>query len=523
MNTSALRSHAGRGQMPRVLDDLPALAAARWGERRALVTPAGTYTFQDLDQRIDRMAGALARRDLAAGDRVVLHLFNGLEWITAYFAIARLGAVVVPANALLAPDEVRYIAEDCQAAGLIAAADRLEAIGRPQWPGAPRVRIAVGGSSAGCVEWDALADERGAAPPAHIGATPDDLATLGYTSGTTGRPKGALLTHRAIVTNVAMTALMHARSADDVIVSALPCSHVYGNVVMNGAFLVGYTLVLMRRFDADSALDAIERHRATMFEGVPTMYYGLLGASSLSDARVRTLTRCTVGGQTMPLPQMQEVEQRLGCPLLELGGMTELAGLGTTHPYHVPGRLGSIGQPLPFNECRIVALDDATRVLGHDEPGELMIRGPSVMRGYHAQPEATAEALTAEGWLHSGDIARRDADGYLWIVDRKKEMVLSGGYNVYPSELERVIASHPSVAVVAVGGVADARLGEAAHAFIVLRPGSTASATELEAYCRERLATYKLPRAFHFVTDLPKTSTGKIVRRALKDVVPATP
>jgi long-chain acyl-CoA synthetase len=315
-----------------------------------------------------------------------------------------------------------------------------------------------------------------------------------------------------------MTAVMHARSVADTVVTALPCTHVYGNVVMNGAFLCGYTLVLQPRFEAEAALEAIERHRATIFEGVPTMYYYLLGSEAVSRRDLSSLTRCTVGGQTMTLPQMEEVERRLGCPLLELWGMTEIAGLGTTHPAYAPPKLGSIGQPLPFSECRIAALDDATKTLPDNEIGELMFRGPTVMQRYHQRPDATRETLRPDGWLHTGDIARRDSDGYFFIVDRKKEMIITAGYNIYPSELERVIAAHPAVQMVAVGGVPDEVKGELAHAFVVLKPNAGVTELELLGHCKTRLAAYKVPKAVHFVRDLPKTSTGKILRRALHTI-----
>jgi long-chain acyl-CoA synthetase len=284
---------------------------------------------------------------------------------------------------------------------------------------------------------------------------------------------------------------------------------------MNGTFLCGYELNLLERFDVDTALEAIERHRVTLFEGVPTMYYYLLGAPTLGKTDLTSLTRATVGGQTMPESQLRECVQRLGVPILELWGMTEIAGLGTTHPAYGPPRLGSIGQALPYSQCRIASLKIPSRCAENGEPGELHFRGPTVMQGYHERPEATAEALMPDGWLRTGDIAYADDQGYLFVVDRLKEMIITSGFNIYPSEVERVIATHPAVQMVAVAGVADEAKGELAVAYVVVKPGQSVDSEALMSHCRAELAAYKVPRAVQFVADLPKTSTGKIMRRAL--------
>jgi len=505
------------GSHPSTLGQLPERAARLFGNRTALHTTSGSFDFAEIDRRTTAFAVGLRSIDIRPGDRVVLQLPNGVDWIVAYYAIARIGATVVPANILLVSDEIRFMANDCQAVAVIAPGDRIDALRASPAPSTVTQYIGVGpGCPPRCVRFSDLGSTTADGHPAVD--DPIQIATIGYTSGTTGQPKGALLTHRAIVLNTAMTANMHARTLHDTVVSALPCSHVYGNIVMNGAFFCGYTLVLLERFDADAVLSAIDAYRATLFEGVPTMYYYLLGAEGLGGKDLSSLTRCTVGGQTMPLPQMEEVERRLGCPLVELWGMTEIAGLGTTHPVYAPPRLGSIGQALPFNECRIAALDDARRMLPDGESGELMIRGPTVMQGYYGNSAASGETLRADRWMHTGDIAYRDSDGYFYILDRKKEMIITAGYNIYPSELERVIAQHPAVAMVAVGGVPDAAKGELAKAYVVLKANGVVTADELIVHCRRHLAAYKVPKAIQFVRDLPKTSTGKIVRRDLRSL-----
>ena len=280
------------------------------------------------------------------------------------------------------------------------------------------------------------------------------------------------------------------------------------------------TLVLHAAFVESEVLGSIERHRATMFEGVPTMYLYLLNHPDLETTDLSSLTRCTVGGQTMAVGKMQEVEERFGCPLLELWGMTEIAGLGTTHPLYGPNRHGSIGIPLPFTDARIAHVEDADVTLPTGEVGELMMRGPIVMQGYHGNERATAETIEPDGWLHTGDLARMDADGYVFVVDRKKDMILTAGYNVYPAEIERVLGVHPAVAMVAVGPLHDEAKGELAKAYVVLKPDTTATEAELIAFCRSDLAAYKVPRVVQFVDDLPKTSTGKIMRRELRTLDP---
>jgi long-chain acyl-CoA synthetase len=300
--------------------------------------------------------------------------------------------------------------------------------------------------------------------------------------------------------------------------NALPLPHVYGNVIMNGTFMVGATLVMMERFDPAVTLAEIQRHRATVFDGVPTMYAMMLADASLPGADLSSLRICTVGGQTMPVAKMQEWEQRSGVPLLEIWGMTELAGAGTSNCSYMPNVHGSIGFALPCAELRVAALTDPGVTLPDGEPGELMIRGPLVMLGYYNNEAATRATIEPDGWMHTGDIATRDEEGHFFVVDRSKDLILTGGFNVYPAEIERVVASHPAVAMVAVGSVPDDRLGELARAYVVLRPGTSATEAELIEHCRPHLAAYKLPRSVQFVPDLPKTSTGKVMRRELKNL-----
>lgn len=492
------------------VDALVAAAARRWGTRTALVDGEVELSFAELDARVSRLAGALHDLGIGAGDRLTLCLPNGWRWVVAYYATLRAGAVVNPVNAMMTAAEVAHIARHCDAAAIITTKEKIGELSGS--PGAPRLLILVG-ESAGTLDFDTLLAADAASPPARTEAP--GLCAIVYTSGTTGRPKGAMLSHRAVLSNAVMTATMHGRSARDRVLTALPLPHVYGNVVLNAAMLCGMTLFLHERFSPRAVLDDIASRRITLFEGVPTMYHYLLAEPERDDPDLSSLTRCTVGGQSMPPARMAEIERRFGCPLIELWGMTELAGLGTTHAYLAKVSHGSIGVSLPGVQLRIDEGALAGSETDRSGAGELMVRGPIVMDGYYDDPVATANAIDADGWLRTGDIASIDDEGYVSIVDRKKDMILTAGYNVYPAEIERVISEHSAVSMVAVGALADAVKGEIAKAYVVLKDGSFADERSIIEHCRRSLAPYKVPRAVQFVADLPKTSTGKITRNAL--------
>ncbi len=491
-------------------------AAARFSDKTALVTADRTLSYVELEQLTARLAGGLTDLGIGEGDRITLYAENSWRWIVSYFAALRVGAVINPINMMLTPDEVAFVVKDCGARAVIASSSKAKAIADiTETTPAEELIVLDGNLPQNARAFDALIDSGTSIddPPATSASA---LSTIAYTSGTTGHPKGAMLAHKSVLLNAEMTAQMHAQTEDDLVVCALPCPHVYGNVVMNSMFLKGGTLVLHAAFDAPTILQDIQKHRATMFEGVPTMYFYLLSEPTLDDYDLSSLTRCTVGGQTMPVAKMEEVEERFGCPLIELWGMTEMAGLGSTHTVGGKNRHGSIGIPLTNTQLRIGAVDNASETLPAGEVGELMAAGPHLMTAYYGNEAATKETIEPDGWLHTGDLAYADEDGYYFIVDRKKDMILTAGYNVYPAEIERVVAGHPAVAMVAVGRVQDDVKGELAKAYVVLKAGITGNADDIIAYCRDHLAAYKVPRAVQFVDDLPKTSTGKILRRELR-------
>jgi long-chain acyl-CoA synthetase len=495
-------------------------SATRFGDKIALVIDTKAFSFRDLDRLTNRFANALVTLGVQPGDRVTLYAGNSWEWIVTYYAVLKAGGIINPVNVMLTPREVSFVVNDCGARIIVTSPDRAEFLTELDEPLPVDHIITFGDVPVGSSLALNLLIAHASDSFDSVDREPTDVSTIGYTSGTTGYPKGAMQTHQAVVINAAMTANMHVRTAADTVVTALPSAHVYGNVVLNGSLMTGGTLVLLPRFDAVRAVELIVEHRATIFDGVPTMYMYMLALPELGSYDFSSLTRCAVGGQTMPVAKMEEVEARFGCPLLELWGMTELSGLGSTHPAYGKRKLGSIGINLPYVECRIADMEGASRTLAVGEIGELMVRGPIVMKGYYGNEQATREALEPDGWLHSGDVGYMDEDGCIFIVDRKKDMILTGGFNVYPAEIERVLASHPAVTMCAVGSIPDELKGEIAKAYIVLKQGITASQQEIIQFCRARLAAYKVPRAVAFVEDLPKTSTGKIMRRELRNLDP---
>jgi len=495
------------------------MSAAEFGHKTALITDTRTLSFAELDELSSRVAVALHARGIRRGDRVAIYSANRWEWIVAYHGTLKSGAVVNPINVMLTPAEVRFVLSDCGASLLFAEADKPDGLdGLTDDVESLLEVVCFGGESPNAVAFDHYLTERATTQVDFPQVAPTEPSTIGYTSGTTGHPKGAVQTHQAVLLNCRATATMHARTAADVVVTALPAPHVYGNVAINSTFLAGGTVVLMERFDPAAALTMIQKHSATMFEGVPAMYSMMLAQHELATTDLSSLTRCTVGGQTIPSSTIEDWQRHSDAPLIELWGMTEISGLGTTHWADRPPVPGSIGIALPGAEVRVASLDDPAATADPGNPGELMIRGPLVMIGYFGNDEATAQAIEPDGWLHTGDVAYMDPTGYFHIVDRRKDMIITAGYNVYPAEIERVLAAHPAVAMVAVGPVHDKVKGELARAYVVRRADAQATEAELIDYCRHQLAAYKLPRSIRFVDHLPQTSTGKVMRRELRNL-----
>jgi long-chain acyl-CoA synthetase len=490
------------------------VAAARRPDKTALITATRSLTYAELNDASTRAAGALLRRGVRPGRVVSLFGPNTWQWVVAYHAILKAGAIVNPINSMLTPPEVAYILGDAESTAILATAAQVSTVADltgelPELTGVFALDAEVAGHE---TLMDLAGESPTSLPPA---PEPTATSTIGYTSGTTGHPKGAVQSQRAVLFNCALTATAHSRGPDDVCVTALPAPHVYGNVVINGTFLAGGTLVLHQRFEPEPFLDSLAEHRATIIDAVPAMYAVMLASPALARADFSRVTRSVSGGQTISATTIEAWEDRSNSRFLELWGMTELSGPATSQTFFMPRAPGSVGQSFPGTEVRIADLADASSDAAKDTPGELMVRGPLVMTGYFNNPDATKLAIEPDGWLHTGDIARMDDDGNVWMVDRRGDMIITGGYNVYPAEIERVLAAHPAVALAAVGSVPDAVRGELACAYVILKDGSTASPADLIDSTKGSLAPYKRPRLIRFVTDLPRTSSGKIMRRKL--------
>jgi long-chain acyl-CoA synthetase len=490
-------------------------AARRFAERTAMIVEDRSFTFRELDQLSNRIANGLLDKGVQPGDRVTLYGHNCWEWIVAYYGIVKTGAVVNPINVMLTPEEVRFVVEDSGARAVVASGDK----GASLLDMGGRCEIVLWGdkSTTGASSFNEWLEQGSSAFKAVI-RSPADLGAICYTSGTTGFPKGAMQSHRSVISAIIGTTLMAARNMNDRVVSALPCPHVYGSCVFNGAIMSGATFIMVPRFEEVAMLRAVAEHKATIMDGVPTVYYYLLAHPDFDKFDLSSLTRCWTGGQTLPAAKSIEFTERVGCPVHEVWGMTELAGPASANPAVGPSKPGTIGIAYPGNQMQVVDINDPERVLAPGERGELMFRGPMVMDGYYGNEAATRATIEPTGWLHSGDIATVDEDGYFSIVDRMKDMILTAGFNIYPAELERVLCMHPAVALAAVGSVPDEAKGELAKAYVILRQGASITQEALTDHCRQHLAAYKVPRAIQFVADVPKTSTGKIMRRSLSKI-----
>jgi long-chain acyl-CoA synthetase len=484
------------------------------GERVAVRQGDAAITYAELDDLGARMAAVLASHGVEPGDRVGLVLPNVTAFPVAYYGALRAGAVVVPMNPLLKAREMEFVLEDAGVRAVVMCApftdETLQAA----------ARTGTACVVAGTFEFEAaLAD----AVPAPMVDRPDDAtAVILYTSGTTGTPKGAELTHRNLMTNTmtCVETLFHL-GPDDVLFGGLPLFHAFGQTcALNAAIAAGASLTLLPRFDPRGALELVARDGVTVFLGVPTMYTALLLAGIPQGCDVSRLRVAVSGGSALPVEILHAFEREFGAVVLEGYGLSETSPVATFNPPDRPRRAGSIGLPVRGVRVRLVAEDGAEAAPG--EVGEIAIRGENVMAGYWNRPDATAEACR-DGWFHTGDLARVDEDGYYFIVDRKKDMIIRGGFNVYPREIEEVLYQHPAVAEAAVVGVADAVHGEEVAAVVVLRDGAAEiSVEDLRAFVKERVAPYKYPRVVTVVAQLPKGPTGKILKREIVVESPAT-
>ncbi|MCP4240679.1 MAG: long-chain fatty acid--CoA ligase [bacterium] len=481
-------------------------SADRRPRHTALLLDERELSFAELDRAARGVAASLRGRGLEPGDRVALLVPNVPEFTIVYFGILYAGCTVVPLNVLLSAPEVAYHLED-SGAKLLFAHPLFE---KPATEGGAAAAVPVLAASPDGVA--ALADAEPLAARHPTLAT--DTAVILYTSGTTGKPKGAELTHANLLLNCAVVVpKLIPVGADDVALASLPLFHSFGQTCIQNAFIAaGGTFTLLPRFGPQEAADVMARDGVTVFAGVPTMYFALLHHEDLDPSRLG-LRFCMAGGAPLPVEVMKAFESRFGVEILEGYGLSETSPVASFNMFDKPRKAGSIGYPVWGVEMCILDADDA--LVPDGERGEICIRGHNVMKGYLGRPEATSEALRG-GWFHSGDIGIRDADGSYRIVDRKKDMILRGGFNVYPREVEEVLYEHPDIVEAAVIGVEHESHGEEVKAVVVTRPDSGLTGDELIAWTKHRLAAYKYPRIVEFSDALPKGPTGKILKRELK-------
>ncbi len=482
--------------------------ASAVGQRPALRLDENVLSYAQLDDATARVAGLLRAWGVQPGDRVGIMLPNVPYFAFVYFGVLRAGAVVVPMNVLLKEREVAFYLSDPEAKLVFAWHQFAAAAQR-------------GADEAGarCVLVAPVAFERllaGAEPVAEVAdRAGDDTAVILYTSGTTGTPKGAELTHANLASNVEVVVPLLSVQADDVILGALPLFHAFGQTcALNVAAKSGACLALVARFDPARVLETIERERVTVFEGVPTMYVALLNHSDRARFDVSKLRLCVSGGAALAGEVLRGFEAEFGCAVLEGYGLSETSPVVSFNQPDRERKPGSIGTPIAGVEMKLVDGEHHDAPAG--EVGEIAVRGPNVMKGYWHRPDATAEAIDADGWFYTGDLARIDEDGYFFIVDRKKEMIIRGGYNVYPRELEEVLYEHPAVMEAAVIGVPHAELGEEVAAAVVLKPDAEVTAEELRDYLKDQVAAYKYARYVWLLDELPKGATGKILKREIR-------
>jgi long-chain acyl-CoA synthetase len=496
-------------RVPATVVHLLAEAARNAPRTEALVFGARRLTYAEYASCVAELALELESLG-ASGNRVATLLGNSIEACVAAFGALAAGAQHVPLNTLYSPRELDLILRDAAPRALIVDA-ALEATAAPLAKAAGVPHLIVTGPGKRLFDTPRNATLRAANLPDR-----EELALLQYTGGTTGRPKGVNLTHRAIATNVAQREGLLPTRPGERILCMMPVSHAYGMAM--GLFLAPYccgTLVLLPRFVADDVLEAVERERITVFPGSPTVFTGLLAHPRFAAIDWSSVHTCYSGASALPETTLERWREAVGAPVYEGYGQTEAGPVLSFNPVRGAVKPGSVGIPAPLTEIQIVDVETGTRVLPAGERGEIRARGPQLMRGYRNLPEETAQTLR-DGWLYTGDIGEFDADGYLYIRDRKKDMLIVGGYNVYPREVEEVLVMHPAVLDAAVVGVPDDYRGELPVAFVALRPGARLEGDALLEHCRANLARYKLPARIRFVGALPKTSVAKTDKNALR-------
>ncbi|MGQ9557757.1 MAG: long-chain-fatty-acid--CoA ligase [Desulfurispora sp.] len=509
----------------KTMPDFLTEAAERCPQRTALIFAGVQIPYTMLHTLVEKTALALYNLGVRKGDRVALMAPNCPQYVVGFLAIQKIGAVVAQVNPMYVERELEHLLNDSGARVIIAYDAFYQRIANVKdvTPLEHVIVFSLGQPAPGIPEGVWRADQlamsaQGQLPAVEIDPV-NDLAVLQYTGGTTGISKGAMLTHRNIVANaLQVTAWFNGcRYGEETVLSVLPFFHSYGmTTCVNFGIANAATLVILPRFDIEALMQAINTYKPTLFPGVPTMYIAVNNYPQLEKYDVRSIRYCISGSAPLPVEVAQKFEELTGGCLVEGYGLSETSPVTHCNAMIGQRKVGSIGMPLPDTLARVVDLETGTRTLPPGEAGELCIKGPQVMKGYWNMPEETALALR-NGWFYTGDIAKMDEDGFFYIVDRKKDMIIAGGFNIYPREIEEVLFEHPAIMEAVVAGVPDRYRGETVKAYIVLKEGASLTEEEVIAYCRSKLAAYKVPRLVEFRSELPKTAVGKVLRRFLRE------
>ena len=516
--------------------------AARHPDTVALIMMGKNITYRELNTLVDRFANALAAQGIQKGDRVALIMPNMPQMVIAAYAVFKLGAAVVMNNPLYTERELEHQLSDSAAKMCICMDLLVPRIKKIQPKTGVRTIIAAHirdylpfpvkqlfpfvkkgmhrkvEPGEGVLEFMDLLKKHPPSLP-DVDVRPADMAALLYTGGTTGKSKGVVLSHFncSAVLQQMRAWLYDAEEGRDSLIAVFPFFHVAGfTAIMNQSVMRGLTMVLVPRPEPQTVLDTLKKYKPTWLGCVPTIYVGLLSHPEFPKTDLSFVKGCLSGAAPLAMETIKEWDKVVGATIIEVYGMTESTTLCHANPWGGKTKVGSVGIPIPDTDCRIVDLEDGTSDMPLGEPGEILIKGPQVTKGYYNQPEETADAFT-DGWFHTGDIGYMDDEGYLFIVDRKKDMVIAGGYNIYPREIDEVLYEHPKVQEACAVGVPDPYRGETIKAFVVLKPGESTSEEEIIKFCRERLAAYKAPKLVEFLDELPKSAIGKVLRRELRD------
>jgi long-chain acyl-CoA synthetase len=489
----------------------------RFGEYTNIIFNDIEYSNLQLIKSANRLARSLTSLGIKPGDRVLVMLMNSPDVIISYQGILRAGGIIIPLVFLLGVTEINHIMINSEAVAIITTKDFLDKINeaREGVTTLQHIIIVEDVDIPGAIRFSELIERSSDDRPV-LEIHEDDLAVILYTSGTTGVPKGVMLTHKNLYSDAYNTSRIVEINPDDISLTVLPLSHSFGLTVMNTLMMFNFKTVLMPWFNLEEICRLIEKYHVAGFAGVPAMFAIILNSPEIVDKYdLSSLKRCTSGSAPLPLEVLHCFEEKFNCPILEGYGLSEAAPIVSFHYPDRERKPGSIGQPIPGVAVKIVAESGNDVPIG--EMGELLVKGPNVSPGYYKMSEETARTFT-NGWLHTGDMARIDEDGYLYIVERKKDLIIRGGFNIVPREVEEVLLSHPSVTEAAVIGVSDPVMGEEIKAFVVLKKDDSVTEDDIKNHCRKDLATYKIPQYVAFIDALPRNPIGKIMRKKLREL-----